>query len=360
MSELNQPTERDKQEYSKRSIKYRLLAYGALGLSLLSTHIGNKFPVGSITRGVCLGFGALFLISTFCCFYADRWNRFQSERTDKGAEAFLFFNRIGEGFYSVMIALAGFISAGTSYFLKKKSRIEKNQLLILERMQEMKDETRSTSGRIETKLDSINSGLMDNAAILVAIREDNEAALARHLESVTQLKADLADIKAKLDSLHASGVRPQAEEAVQLENQLEETKASLSEEQARIDRLEEKKESLKKGTLVEKSFEDLLNTRAAKEKAETLEQMAREIAEASKGKSKKYLYELAKFYRAMVDCGYLWENESAFILLFYNDYGRSRDVTWDSFRRSFNYAVTRLNSLEYTNYKDEIRGIVLG
>lgn len=360
MSELNQPTERDKQEYSKRSIKYRLLAYGALGLSLLSTHIGNKFPVGSITRGVCLGFGALFLISTFCCFYADRWNRFQSERTDKGAEAFLFFNRIGEGFYSVMIALAGFISAGTSYFLKKKSRIEKNQLLILERMQEMKDETRSTSGRIETKLDSINSGLMENAAILVAIREDNEAALARHLERVTQLKADLADIKAKLDSLHASGVRPQAEEAVQLENQLEETKASLSEEQARIDRLEEKKESLKKGTLVEKSFEDLLNTRAAKEKAETLEQMAREIAEASKGKSKKYLYELAKFYRAMVDCGYLWENESAFILLFYNDYGRSRDVTWDSFRRSFNYAVTRLNSLEYTNYKDEIREIVLG
>lgn len=360
MSELNQPHERDRHEYSKRSLIYRLLAYVAFGLSLLSTHIANKFTVGSSARGVFLGVGALFLISTFGCFYADRWNRFQSERTDKGARAFLFFNRIGEGFYSVMIALAGFISAGTSYFLKKKSRIEKNQLLILERMQEMKDETRSTSGRIETKLDSINSGLMDNAAILVAIREDNEAALARHLERVTQLKADLADIKAKLDSLHASGVRPQAEEAVQLENQLEETKASLSEEQARIDRLEEKKESLKKGTLVEKSFEDLLNTRAAKEKAETLEQMAREIAEASKGKSKKYLYELAKFYRAMVDCGYLWENESAFILLFYNDYGRSRDVTWDSFRRSFNYAVTRLSSLEYTNYKDEIREIVLG
>ena len=360
MSELNQPSGQDKHEYSKRSLLYRLLAYVAFGLSLLSTHIANKFTVGSSARGVFLGVGALFLISTFGCFYADRWNRFQSERTDKGARAFLFFNRIGEGFYSVMIALAGFISAGTSYFLKKKSRIEKNQLLILERMQEMKDETRSTSGRIETKLDSINSGLMDNAAILVAIREDNEAALARHLERVTQLKADLADIKAKLDSLHASGVRPQAEEAVQLENQLEETKASLSEEQARIDRLEEKKESLKKGTLVEKSFEDLLNTRAAKEKAETLEQMAREIAEASKGKSKKYLYELAKFYRAMVDCGYLWENESAFILLFYNDYGRSRDVTWDSFRRSFNYAVTKLGSLEYTNYKDEIREIVLG
>lgn len=108
------------------------------------------------------------------------------------------------------------------------------------------------------------------------------------------------------------------------------------------------------------SFESLLTVPAAKKKSEELEKMAREIAEASKGKSKKYLYELAKFYRAMVDCGYLWENESAFILLFYNDYGRSRDVTWDSFRRSFNYAVTRLSSLEYTNYKDEIREIVLG
>ena len=360
MSELNQPSEQDRQEYGKRKAKYFLLAIGALALSLLFSHIANGFPVGSSARSVFLGLGALSLLLTFYCFFADRWNKFESAPTKNWAEIFLALNRIADSFCSLMISIARFFSAGAEYFLKKKSRIEKNQLLILERMQEMKDETRSTSGRIETKLDSINSGLMDNAAILVAIREDNEAALARHLERVTQLKADLADIKAKLDSLHASGVRPQAEEAVQLENQLEETKASLSEEQARIDRLEEKKESLKKGTLVEKSFEDLLNTRAAKEKAETLEQMAREIADASKGKSKKYLYELAKFYRAMVDCGYLWENESAFILLFYNDYGRSRNVTWDSFRRSFNYAVTKLSSLEYTNYKDEIREIVLG
>ena len=360
MSELNQPSEQDRQQYGKRKAKYFLLAIGALALSLLFSHIANGFPVGSSARSVFLGLGALSLLLTFYCFFADRWNKFESAPTKNWAEIFLALNRIADSFCSLMISIARFFSAGAEYFLKKKSRIEKNQLLILERMQEMKDENRSANYRIETKLDSINSGLMDNAAILVAIREDNEAALARHLERVTQLKADLADIKAKLDSLHASGVRPQAEEAVQLENQLEETKASLSEEQARIDRLEEKKESLKKGTLVEKSFEDLLNTRAAKEKAETLEQMAREIAEASKGKSKKYLYELAKFYRAMVDCGYLWENESAFILLFYNDYGRSRDVTWDSFRRSFNYAVTRLNSLEYTNYKDEIRGIVLG
>ena len=127
--------EQNRQEYGKRKARYFLLAIGALALSLLFSHFANGFPVGSSARTVFLGFGALFLLLTFYCFYADRWNKFKSERTDKGAEAFLFFNRIGEGFYSVMIALARFISAGAGYFLKKKSRVEKNQQLILERMQ---------------------------------------------------------------------------------------------------------------------------------------------------------------------------------------------------------------------------------
>ncbi|MBR6415707.1 MAG: hypothetical protein IKS22_06330 [Bacteroidales bacterium] len=337
-----------------------MLTLASLALSLLSSHIGNRFAVGSSTRAFFLGLGALFLILTFYFIYADRWNKFKSERTDKGAEAFLFFNRIGEGFYSVMIALARFISAGTGYFLKKKSRIEKNQQLILERMQEMNDENRSTSNRIETKLDSLSSDLADNAAMLAAIREDNDAALSRHLEREEQLKAEIADLKDRIESLQASGVSPQAEEIIQLKDDLEETKASLSDEQAHIDRLEEKKESLEKGELAERTFKDLLISRAAKEKAETLEQMAREIIEASKGLSKKYQSGLAKFYRALVDCGYLCDNESAFISFFYNDYGRSRGITWDSYRRSFNNAVTGLSCLEYTKNKEEIRGIVLG
>ena len=361
MNELSQqPPGRDKQEYGKRKFRYFLLTLASLALSLLSSHIGNRFAVGSSTRAFFLGLGALFLILTFYFIYADRWNKFKSERTDKGAEAFLFFNRIGEGFYSVMIALARFISAGTGYFLKKKSRIEKNQQLILERMQEMNDENRSTSNRIETKLDSLSSDLADNAAMLAAIREDNDAALSRHLEREEQLKAEIADLKDRIESLQASGVSPQAEEIIQLKDDLEETKASLSDEQAHIDRLEEKKESLEKGELAERTFKDLLISRAAKEKAETLEQMAREIIEASKGLSKKYQYGLAKFYRALVDCGFLCDNESAFISFFYNDYGRSRGITWDSYRRSFNNAVTGLSCLEYTKNKEEIRGIVLG
>lgn len=361
MNELSQqPPGRDKQEYGKRKFRYFLLTLASLALSLLSSHIGNRFAVGSSTRAFFLGLGALFLILTFYFIYADRWNKFKSERTDKGAEAFLFFNRIGEGFYSVMIALARFISAGTGYFLKKKSRIEKNQQLILERMQEMNDENRSTSNRIETKLDSLSSDLADNAAMLAAIREDNDAALSRHLEREEQLKAEIADLKDRIESLQASGVSPQAEEIIQLKDDLEETKASLSDEQVHIDRLEEKKESLEKGELAERTFKDLLISRAAKEKAETLEQMAREIIEASKGLSKKYQSGLAKFYRALVDCGYLCDNESAFISFFYNDYGRSRGITWDSYRRSFNNAVTGLSCLEYTKNKEEIRGIVLG
>ena len=224
----------------------------------------------------------------------------------------------------------------------------------------MNDENRRTSDRIETKLDSLSSDLADNAAMLAAIREDNDAALSRHLEREEQLKAEIADLKDRIESLQASGVSPQAEEIIQLKDDLEETKASLSDEQAHIDRLEEKKESLEKGELAERTFKDLLISRAAKEKAETLEQMAREIIEASKGKSKKYQYELAKFYRAMVDLGYIWENEAAFTLFFYEDYGRCRGISLDSFRHAFNYAAKTLNSFDYTKYKNEIREIVLG
>ena len=349
-----------RQEYRKRSLIYRLLAYVAFGLSLLSTHIANKFTVGSSARGVFLGVGALFLISTFCCFYADRWNRFQSERTDKGARAFLFFNRIGEGFYSVMITLAGFISAGAGYFLKKKSRLEQNQLLILERMEEMKAENHAANERIETKLSSLSSDLTANSAILTAIREENDAVLARHLERVEQLNADIAELKARIESLQASEDHSLAEEIAQLRNKLEETWTDLSNEKAHIEQLKEKKVSLAKVDVAEITFESLLNTPAAKKKSEELEKMAREIAEASKEKSKKYLFELAKFYRAMTELGYLCENEAAFTLFFYEDYGKCRGVDLDSYRRTFNYATTKLTCLQYTNYKDEIREIVLG
>ena len=257
MSELNQPPRQDRREYSKRSLLYRLLAYVAFGVSLLLSYIGNKYPVGSTTRGVFLGVGALFLISMFCCFYADRWNRFQSERTDKGARAFLFFNRIGEGFYSVMIALAGFISAGAGYFLKKKSRLEQNQLLILERMEEIKAENHAANERIETKLSSLSSDLSANAAILAAIREENDAALARHIEREEQLKAEIAEIKVQIESLQASDDHSLAEEIAQLRNKLEETWTDLSNEQAHIEQLEEKKESLEKVDVSKLSFESL-------------------------------------------------------------------------------------------------------
>ena len=357
MSELNQPPRRDRQEYSKRSLLYRLLAYGSFGVSLLLSHIGNKYPVGSTIRGVCLGFGAIFLISVFCCFYAAHWNKFQSEKTDKGAKAFLFFNRIGEGFYSVMIALAGFISAGTGYFMKKKSRVEQNQLLILKRMEEMKAESHEASDRIETKLSSLSSNLEDNAAILAAIREDKDATLTRHIEREEQLKAEIAEIKAQIESLQVSGVSHQAEEVSHLETKLEETKADLTDEQNRIDRLEQEKANLTEESVSNLTFKDLL-TRLAKQKSEPLEKMAREIAETNMDDRLEYLYELAKFYRAMVDLGYLRENATKFALIFHKDYGKGR--SFETYRRSFNNAVKRLLPHEYKEIKEEIRKIVTG
>ena len=64
----------------------------------------------------------------------------------------------------------------------------------------MKEENRSANYRIETGITSLRSDVRDNTAILNAIREENDAALARHQERVEQLKADIADLKARVES----------------------------------------------------------------------------------------------------------------------------------------------------------------
>jgi Uncharacterized conserved protein len=281
MNELSQqPLGQGNQDYGKRNFRYLLLTLATLALSLLFTHIGNGFPIGSTGRAVFLGLGALFLILTFYFIYADRWNKFESAPTKNWAEIFLALNRIADSFCSLMISIARFFSAGAEYFLKKKSRIEKNQLLILERMQEMTDENRGANYRIETGITSLRSDVRHNTAILNAIREENDAALAQHQERVEQLKADIADLKARVESLQASDDHSLADEIAQLRSKLEETWTDLSNEQAHIEQLEDKKKSLEKLDVAQISFESLLTSPAAKKKSAELEKMARAESDA--------------------------------------------------------------------------------
>lgn len=81
-----------------------------------------------------------------------------------------------------MAALSKFLTAGANYFLKKKSRTEQNQLLILQRMSEMQEEGRQTGARIEGQIVSLREDIAEEAKILLSIREDNEEALKRHCE----------------------------------------------------------------------------------------------------------------------------------------------------------------------------------
>ena len=129
---------------------------------------------------------------------------------------------------------------------------------------------------------------------------------------------------------------------------------------ARVSGLERKtSRSLSALERAKAALREKIREEVRKEEAKAVKKGAKTIA-ARKEKSKKYLFELAKFYRAMTELGYLWENEAAFTLFFYEDYGKCRGVDLDSYRRTFNYATTKLTCLQYTNYKDEIRGIVLG
>lgn len=346
------------QEYLQKEARYVWTARIAVALGFLFVIVAGKCPDGSIVRAVLTWIAVLCGIVMLTAFYAHLWNRFKYRITNRGVRTFLFFNRVGEGFYSVMAALPKFLAAGANYYLKKKSRTEQNQQLILQRMAEMQEEGRQTGGRIEGQLVSLREDIAEEAKVLLAIRKDNEDALKRHCEQEAHWEEEIALIKAEIQEIRTHAEANNLDRLTQLEEKLDQAKRFLYDEQERIDRLEEERDALSKERTASFTFKDLVLGRAAKRKAAALEKMAREIAEEYKNEKKEYLYELAKFYHAMLDLGYIRENESKFATIFHREYGGNRD--FDAYRRSFHNAVDRLIDYEYEDIQEEIEDLVNG
>lgn len=350
----NDSTEIYEQEYRQKEARYVWTARIALLLTFLFVILSGQCSQGSILQEILFWLGMLSFVVMWAAFYAHQWNRFKYKLTNKGVRTFLFFNRISEGFYTVMVAFSGFIKAGTDYFLKKKSRIEQQQVFILQRMEEIQQENRQSGTRIESQLISLREDIAEDTKLLDAIREDNAAALAQHISREQSLEKEISSLKKEILAIRESA-GPKVEE---LETKLAEVKAALVDEQDRIDRLEEERDVLSKEKSAAYTFKDLLLGRNTKRKAAALEKMAREIAQENMHEKKEYLYELAKFYHAMVDLGYIRENESKFALLFHREYGNARD--FDTYRRSFHNAVDRLIDYEYEDIQEEIEELVNG
>ena len=350
----NKSTEIYEQEYRQKEVRYVWTARIALLLSFVFVGIATLFPAGSVLWNVAIWAGAVSFLIMWGAFYAHKWNRYKYRITNRGARTFLFFNRLGEGFYTVMAALASFFNAGVDYFLKKKSRAEEKQMLILQRIEELQQESRQSGARIESQIVSLREDIAEDAILLDAIREDNTTALEQHISREQSLEKEISSLKKEILAIRESA-DPKVEE---LEKKLTGVKTALADEQNRIDRLEEEKDALSKEKTTSYTFKDLLLGRNPKRKAATLEKMAREIARENMKEKKEYLYELAKFYHALVDLGYIRENESKFALLFHRDYGGERD--FDAYRRSFHNAVDRLVDYEYEDIQEEIEDIVIG
>lgn len=350
----NDSTEIYEQEYRQKEVRYVWTARIALLLTFIFVGIANLFPAGSALWQTAVWVGVVFFLIMWGAFYAHEWNRFKFRITNRGAKVFLFINRLAEGFNTMMAALASLFKAGAEYFLKKKARAEQRQILILQRIEEMQQENRQSGARIESQIVSLREGIVADAKLLDAIREDNAIALERHLSKEQTLEKEISSLREEILAIRESA-DPRVSE---LEKRLEDVKASLANEQDRIDRLEEEKDSLSKEKTAAYTFKDLLLGRNPKRKAIALEKMAREIAQENMNEKKEYLYELAKFYHAMMDLGYIRENESKFALLFHRDYGNARD--FDAYRRSFHNAVDRLIDYEYEDIQEEIQDIVNG
>lgn len=350
----NDSTEINEQEYRQKEVRYVWTARIALLLTFVFVGIANLFPAGSALFEAAFWVGAVFFLIMCGAFYAHEWNKFKYRITNRGVRTFLFFNRVGDGFYTVMAAVASFLKAGADYFLKKKSRAEQNQTLILQRIEEMQQENRQSGARIESQIVSLREDIAEDAKLLDAIREDNTAALERHLSREQSLEKEISSLKKEILAIQESA-DPKVEE---LEKKLAGVKATLADEQDRIDRLEEERDSLSKEKSASYTFKDLLLGREPKRKAAALEKMARGIAQENMNEKKEYLYELAKFYHAMVDLGYIRENESKFALLFHREYGNTRG--FNAYRRSFHNAVDRLVDYEYEDIQEEIEDLVNG
>ena len=346
------PQEQYEQEYRQKTIRHRRIARVAMLLAFLFTYLLTNCPQESALHIPLLSLSALCIIVMFGAYYAHRWDKFKYKLTNRGVRSFLFFNRVGEGFYSVMMAITGFLKAATNYFLRKKTRTEQNQMLILQRIEEMRPESRQVGDRIEGQLISLHKDVDEDAMVFAAILEDNTSALEYHCTKEQSLKKEISSLKEDIQALNNSD----ASKITELEKQLKVVKSTLSEEQERIDRLEEEKESLSKDSMVSFSFKDLLLGQGPKKKSAALEKMARKIAAENMNEKKEYLYDLAKFYRAMLDLCYIRENESKFAFIFHRDYGNNRDFT--AYRRTFHNAVDRLVDYEYETIKDEIEDIV--
>lgn len=356
MSESNQPPEYYEQEYATKEKKYLWTARIALLLAFLFVWVRGICPEGSVIAEIFRWLGIFSFIVLISAYVAHWWNGVKYKLTNRGVRTFIFFNRIGEGFASVMKEFAALLKSGTNFFLKKKTRTEQNQQLIIQHLEEMREKNSQTGERIESQMVSLRKEVAGDAYLLAAIREDNAAALKIHCEQEKKLEKEIASLKLEIQALRSSGESDNGEHLARLEKKLDETKEILAMEQDRIDRLEEEKEALSKKETADYTFRDLLTARVAKRKSPILEKMAREIAAADMDEKREYVYELAKFYRAMLDLGYIRDNQTKFALLFHRDYGGGRDI--ESYRRSFRNAVDRLIDYEYEDIRDEIEEIL--
>ncbi|MCH5237993.1 MAG: hypothetical protein J1E95_09380 [Muribaculaceae bacterium] len=347
MKESNQTSENNKQERSGKERRYLWATRIVMLLTCILFGASVKCPKGSTTRELLDGLTPLSILILIGFYSAYRWYNYKKVLTHDGSS---------EGFSPEMVEFASKLKQEVDFFLKKKTRTEQNQQLIIQHLEEMKEKNSQTGERIESQMVSLRKEVAGDAYLLAAIREDNAAALKIHCEQEKKLEKEIASLKLEIQALRSSGESDNGEHLARLEKKLDETKEILAMEQDRIDRLEEEKEALSKKETADYTFRDLLTARVAKRKSPILEKMAREIAAADMGEKREYVYELAKFYRAMLDLGYIRDNQTKFALLFHRDYGGGRDI--ESYRRSFRNAVDRLIDYEYEDIRDEIEEIL--
>lgn len=320
-------------------------------ISFLLTCVATSVHQPWLRIGIFIA-AALALIMVFAFYVKSRWLLFKNRESDKYGRAFLTLNDVGHSICGFIDSFSRLISSGAECFESRKTKLEDDRRIILERLEEIDGRRTTAEKAILEGLNDAREGSLETADLIREMRNELRDHVERSQSAIAETKEGIATLNAELQR-NPSRIG-------EIRQEIDALSGKLGKEQKKAADLRAYLKELSSGSdgAREITFKDLVCDRRAYEKADELFRWALEIGVRDKNLAHGYLNELAKFFMAMVDLEYVRNNQSAFASLVYPYCGNGRMK--DSFRKTFRNACDHLIDYEYQDVQKELDRFVTG
>ena len=332
-------------------VRLRLMGRISLTVSFVFTFIATSSHLSWLR--ICLFIAAaLALVMVFILYVKSRWLLFKDRESDKYGMAFLTLNDVGHSICRFFDSFSHLISSGAEYFQSRKSKLADDRRIILERLEEIDGRRTTTEKAILEGLNDAREDRLETADLIREMRNELKDHIEKSQSAIAEINDGIASLKEEL-LRNPSRIGEISQEIESLSGKLEKERKKAEDLKAYLNELSTGRDGAR-----EMTFKDLVCDSHAYDKADDLFKWALEIGIRDKDLTHGYLNELAKLFMAMVDLGYLRNNQSAFASLVFPYCGNGRMK--DSFRKTFRNACDHLIDYEYQDVRDKLEGFVTG